>query len=142
MEPNNRTERKTMDIKAIRDARKAYETAIEKAADSLEGMLKAAIKNTEGVTAIRWRQYTPYFNDGDACIFGVRGFYIKLDGDSTGGDYNDGFQNMYAIKDEKIKKLYDELCSIPSDVFELAFGDHVKVTVTATDVTVDEYQHD
>lgn len=74
--------------------------------------------------------------------FWRRRFYIKLDGDDTAGDYNDGFQYMYAIKDEKIKKLYDELCSIPSDVFELAFGDHVKVTVTATDVTVDEYHHD
>lgn len=30
-----------------------------------------------GVAAIRWRQYTPYFNDGDECKFGVEDVYIR-----------------------------------------------------------------
>lgn len=28
-----------------------------------------AVLNAEGVEAVRWRQYTPYFNDGEACYF-------------------------------------------------------------------------
>ena len=27
----------------------------------------------QGVTALTWHQYTPYFNDGDACVFRVSG---------------------------------------------------------------------
>ena len=28
------------------------------------------------LTAIKWSQYTPYFNDGDECTFGVNDFCI------------------------------------------------------------------
>lgn len=30
-------------------------------------------------TAIVWTQYTPHFNDGDACTFGVNDFELKVD---------------------------------------------------------------
>ncbi|UDL15302.1 hypothetical protein SEA_KUDEFRE_73 [Gordonia phage Kudefre] len=30
------------------------------------------------VEAVRWEQYTPYFNDGDACEFGVREASLKF----------------------------------------------------------------
>lgn len=43
------------------------------------------------VEAVRWEQYTPYFNDGDVCEFGVREPRIKFVGEDAGGDYDDGF---------------------------------------------------
>lgn len=32
------------------------------------------------VQAVTWTQYTPYFNDGDECIFGVNDLYFILEG--------------------------------------------------------------
>lgn len=29
------------------------------------------------ITAVSWRQYTPYFNDGDPCVFRVYGLYVN-----------------------------------------------------------------
>lgn len=36
--------------------------------------------DTEGVEAVRWTQYTPYFNDGDACVFHTGEIYVKVKG--------------------------------------------------------------
>ncbi|WP_074344742.1 hypothetical protein [Mycobacteroides abscessus] len=44
------------------------------------------------VVSVRWTQYTPYFNDGDACTFSVHEARTKLvDTDEDAGDYEDGF---------------------------------------------------
>ncbi|AXH70508.1 hypothetical protein HOT75_gp121 [Gordonia phage Daredevil] len=44
------------------------------------------------VEAIRWRQWTPYFNDGDVCTFSAYGVEVKfVDGDDEAGDSEDGF---------------------------------------------------
>ncbi len=44
------------------------------------------------VVAVRWTQYTPYFNDGDACTFDVYEARTKLtDTPEEAGDYEDGF---------------------------------------------------
>jgi len=36
--------------------------------------------DTPGVEAVRWTQYTPYFNDGDACVFHTGEVYVKVKG--------------------------------------------------------------
>lgn len=41
--------------------------------------------------AIRWRQYTPYFNDGDACVFGVHGVSAQLVGVTVPEDEADDY---------------------------------------------------
>jgi hypothetical protein len=52
------------------------------------------------VKAVRWYQYTPYFNDGEPCVFGVHGVYFNVDGDYSDeedyenearGEHGDGF---------------------------------------------------
>jgi hypothetical protein len=39
------------------------------------------------VEEIWWTQYTPYFNDGNACKFGVGEMYYRLTGDDDACDY-------------------------------------------------------
>lgn len=34
-----------------------------------------ALLDDEGIARFGWRQYTPYFNDGDACVFSARGVW-------------------------------------------------------------------
>lgn len=52
------------------------------------------------VAAVRWRQYTPYFNDGEPCNFSTYGASIKLVGAlAKGADDEDdeeaGFEDLY-----------------------------------------------
>ena len=38
--------------------------------------MKEFFDKNPGITALKWTQYTPYFNDGDACVFGVNDVYF------------------------------------------------------------------
>ena len=68
--------------------------------------LDAAL-NIPGVEAVMWTQYTPSWNDGDACVFGVRGASVKIAGDeedlSDTDEYDDsetqGFRDTYSLYD-------------------------------------------
>jgi hypothetical protein len=54
---------------AISEAMKAFQ---EKLRAELSPKLSALVaKHSEVIEAFRWRQYAPYFNDGDACEFRV-----------------------------------------------------------------------
>jgi hypothetical protein len=58
---------------------------------------------------LRWRQYTPYFNDGDPCVFSVDEVYCRVTGLpydpglEDGGEEEDNFyqpHNHYSISPE------------------------------------------
>jgi hypothetical protein len=67
------------------------------------GPLLAAVLNHPKIDSVRWHQYTPYFNDGDPCEFGVGEPYVKLvDGPEDGGDYEDGYFGGY---DDELRSL-------------------------------------
>lgn len=52
------------------------------------------------VESIRWEQYTPYFNDGDACEFGFGELSVRfVGGDEEAGDNGDGFLSLYELGD-------------------------------------------
>lgn len=55
------------------------------AQESATEFLKAidALLALPGVEAIRWRQYTPFFNDGEQCVFSVDDWFVKLSGMSS-----------------------------------------------------------
>jgi hypothetical protein len=113
--------------------------------------------------AIRWTQYTPYFNDGDACIFGIGNFSIKVKGiagdseEEEDSEFLDDWQlekkwNPVTESHEKrdidnklvkgFKKLYSDMQGV-EEALQFAFGDHVKVTVTPDGkVEIDDYEHD
>lgn len=106
------------------------------------------------VEAIRWTQYTPHFNDGDACVFSVHEPSLKLVGVTKDED-EEGFQDVWALKyykkvtEEKATELSKSLNALYSDMQDLedvmlsAFGDGYQVTITRKgDIEVDEYDHD
>lgn len=68
----------------------------------------------DSFTAIRWTQYTPYFNDGDPCVFGVNAHGLKGPDDDA-GDYEDGFSGMssydYSYMSHEAKKFYGKPAS-------------------------------
>ena len=106
-----------------------------------EGAKQAFNKHPE-LKAYRWTQYTPYFNDGDACVFNSHHEYPELEfnGDGKVGDFKDGYDSKE--HKEVYEAVHTFLQQFEDDDFEAMFGDHVQVTVTADGVKVDEYDHD
>lgn len=114
------------------------------------------------VTAIVWTQYTPYFNDGDTCEFGVNDATFtnapdphsvrwgEYDGDhETAEDGSEIFaweswgDAPEGLDTEMCKSFNRMICSGEmEDVMKAMFGDHVKVVATREGFDVDEYDHD
>ena len=140
---------------------------------SMEGELAGAIGEEiqklvlkdEEIEGIRWTQYTPYFNDGDACIFGVMDAYVKIKGrDEEAGDYGDGFLSPWDVDGrtynstlrqyeynnspeqqalyDKIKSVTDFVGKIPESLMLAAFGDHRRITIDADGIHNEHYDHD
>lgn len=122
-------------------------------------LLLPLFSQSKRIESIGWRQYTPYFNDGDECIFGVHNDDLTINGID---DY-DGDENEIAFIKEKIwngdkwvvntnldkpefdllQQIEKVLRSIPDDFYKDLFGDHVKVTVYKDGrIETEEYEHD
>jgi hypothetical protein len=95
------------------------------------------------VVEVRWKQYTPYFNDGDSCIFGVGDPTIKFkDTEEDGGDYGDGFEESYNSDKKAVFKALQDLNVFDEDICKTIFGDHVRITINRKYITVEEYEHE
>lgn len=97
-----------------------------------------------------WRQYTPYFNDGDECTFNVYRYYQILFSDydevyeevsQWRADYEETEWHNLAHK-EAAKAVVDFMDNFEDDELKEMFGDHVEVVVGRGGATVDEYSHD
>jgi hypothetical protein len=114
------------------------------------------------VHCVYWRQYTPYFNDGDECVFSCYASYAgvtnakdyqsitygEYDGEDEGvwvddpdyGDFNS--ELIPAHVSENASKLRSILERIDDSVFKEMFGDHCMVYATRDGFEVTEYSHD
>lgn len=134
--------------------------------DAIDNIL--AVK---GIKALRFTAYTPYFNDGDPCEFGVGEIYVKLSkrfgdvesgeyygegryvgsydlytyGDSTTNRYSDS-NKTFALNGHSTREIYDAISDLDlnpfTDVIQANFGDHVQVTATTEGFSVEFYEHD
>lgn len=122
-------------------------------------LLKPLLNQSKRITSIGWKQYTPYFNDGDECVFGVRNDELSINGiDEYDDDKKEIIWAQKRIWDGKQytdNKDYDEaegtiieqieavLKSIPDEFYKDLFGDHVTVTVSKDgSIETEEYKHD
>lgn len=109
----------------------------------------------EEVDLIIWKQYTPYFNDGDGCVFGVESPMVfkadeEYDQDAEEYDYYEGgaYAGVSYSPIEPSEKLEEELGVLEdmlnfndSATKELFGGDSV-VRVFSDRIEIDEYDHD
>jgi hypothetical protein len=128
-----------------------------------------AFATVPGLLRIRWHQYTPYFNDGEPCVFEIHGVYFELEwttGDEY-GDYEDGFvdewdlytrdysqpgksQPVYKVDGRDTEAEYTAVKAAMTglasgryhDVVQEAFGDPAKVTASRDGFDVEFYEHD
>jgi hypothetical protein len=102
-----------------------------------------------------WRQYTPYFNDGDACTFSAHTdyptvWYRDADGNEVESDENARWTIQWRAKQGQANPVLDPLAlaviefleRFGDDTYEDLFGDHCEVRVRPTGTTVEPYDHD
>ena len=123
--------------------------------------LKSFFELNPGINALRWTQYTPYFNDGDACVFGVGDVYFtnakdeQLNDVNSWGEYEGDDEDVWAesymtylsgkegVDVTSCDFISDMINSSEmKDIMEQMFGDHVCVTVTRNGIVIDDYEHD
>jgi hypothetical protein len=120
------------------------------AQEVLKPGLKEFMDSHLDVEAIRWTQYTPYFNDGETCTFGVHDLEAKfVGGDEEAGDREDGFEYLWSRTPDGVdNKTWADLHALnkalsnSDDALQATFGDHVRVIVTKDGVDTEEYEHD
>jgi hypothetical protein len=109
---------------------------------------------------IGWCQYTPYFNDGEACVFSLHGINLippgavedEEDEGYVPGEWELCSLSYHASKADRPEWLTDELIAdceainkklyAAEETLEYAFGDHVEVIADKVGVTVNDYDHD
>jgi len=116
------------------DTIKAMQEKIaEEMRNSLYPVFSKFFEKYPEVHKITWVQYTPYFNDGDPCVFGVYESEFELiSNDITASE----------ALTEDFRAVSELIETIDATVMESWFGDHAEVTVTRDGITVDEYEHD
>jgi len=119
-------------------------------------LIAPILSESKRIETIGWRQYTPYFNDGDECTFGVHQDDLLINGED---EYGDGLEwirekvwafgkydtNPNADQEELVvlKNIKEVLQSIPDDFYKDLFGDHAIVTINKNGtIEVDDYDHD
>lgn len=142
-------------IENYTEAKKQFTVAAQEA---FKEYLKEFFDENTEIKTVKWAQYTPYFNDGDECVFRVNDVvFSNSDSENVSpwGDLNEerdgefAFQGIWGIPDELehkkdvLEKLNDTICSKEmEDIMRVMFGDHVEVTCTREGISVDEYEHD
>jgi hypothetical protein len=126
-----------------------------------------ALLAVEHVQSVRWHQYTPYFNDGDACVFNVHQPAVKLDfvdEDEEVGDYEDNYlsedylydysgdwrdvNKTYTFNGVDTKEIYDALSALSEAmphhtvVLQRKFGDPAEIIYDGESFNVEFYEHD
>lgn len=138
--------------------------------ESLKETFDEIFKEHPKLLSIRWQGYTPYFNDGDPCVYTIYDFYAEVEGIKSwvhdyskyggrvdsGSEYNtadEAYKNERCLEEcflatwdkecpEEIKEVLSSLGSLPDDLFLQAFGDHAEITATREGFKVEAYDHE
>ncbi len=96
------------------------------------------------IETFQWPQYTPYFNDGEPCTFGVlEPFYSVRDENGnlqTYGEYEE--EDPDSVRFDTFYKFYEDFMhKMPEEFYQEMFGEGL-VTVSRTGVEVSDFDHD
>jgi hypothetical protein len=143
------------EIETIKKAKAKYEEAVKSIGKvGFANAAKTLFEKHPTLTYIKWLQYTPYFNDGETCEFGIHGVYYSeapIEKDEDGNiQIDDGSEEYAGYSNPRGKnkvlasdmKDFEQLVESLSDSCKDAFGDHVQVIITTEGVEVTDYEHD
>lgn len=136
------------DVEGYASARAAVEAAVQAAKDAGQKEFHrgttALFESHPELQSFSWTQYTPYFNDGEECVFGVNVDDPDINGiegyeiNKGWGDHPPQHPELLPVK-EAVEKFLSQFAE--SDMKSI-FGDHVCVVVTPAGVEVAEHEHD
>ncbi|MFE3202188.1 hypothetical protein [Embleya sp. NPDC059237] len=136
--------------------------------EELQPLLQAVLDDPT-IVEFGWRQYTPYFNDGEPCEFSAHAPWFRTDTDDEDastwdlemydhpslGDQPRSWDNAtrtyvdrpYEGPDEaRYRRCHDLASAIENTAFEnvllQAFGDHAEITVRKDGIEVETYEHE
>lgn len=147
----------TADTKTHELAEKIKAEFLNRGQDLLRTVYRVIFDQHPDIIAIRWNQYTPYFNDGDDCVFGVNEVTFATTNNtgtvpaiSSLGNHEIEFQNKtyifidtYSTPYETVAKQIDSLNREIKEVLRGAFGDHVELTIYRDGVMeIEQYEHE
>lgn len=138
-------------FKAMRD--ELNKKIEEEGRAALQASFSAFFTDHPEVHALKWTQYTPYFNDGDACTFRLHAAkYLPAASAQTWADDDEGwvrsedflYASTWGDDVAPAARAVSEFWKAIEDdgVFETVFGDHVAVLATREGFVVAEYSHD
>lgn len=121
--------------------------------DAFDAGCRELFQEHEVLRGFSWTQYTPYFNDGDECVFSVHTDYPNIwfgefdDEELYEGDYEfsrwDARENPDKPESKAGLAVIEFLQTFDDDLLKDAFGDHVEITVTRDGgIIVDDCEHD
>lgn len=143
-------------------AKKKYQ---EEGQEKLKEVFKAFFAEVPEIKTVIWTQYTPYFNDGETCVFNVYDpAFTNIEKDSEDFEDIDEYNDYTGEKEDLFyisyfyggceeaknlpansKKAMEKLCEIicgNDELMEFMFGDHVKIIANKDGFDVMEYDHD
>jgi hypothetical protein len=139
----------------------------QKPIEELQPILQAVLDDPT-IVEFGWRQYTPYFNDGEPCTFSAHGTWVRTTDDedvdedelemwghrSLGkvpGDFNEQTRKWETRPYEGPDEARYHRCkalegAVEGGHFEHvlldSFGDHANITVRRDGIEVEFYDHD
>lgn len=149
-----------MGYPALKQQMKELKEQMKKEAQSFFAQeVKGLFDNNPELESFAWVQYTPYFNDGEACVFSARTDepYVNsvdwwgntLDGDDISDElytYTGNYNRVWTEKGQRWQVLNDKVKSFiqnfdNEDLLDM-FGDHCQVIVSREGIEITEYNHD
>lgn len=151
--------------KFIKEYKDNQQIFINEANKTLLVLLESFWEMNPTIKLITWAQYTPYFNDGDECTFGLTEILlsnivekedIKYLSDCdyygynpdlwavTTSNYNKCFE-QYKINEDSVKLLESFIETLADlNILRQMFGEDSKVLITRDGITIEDYsnQHD
>lgn len=119
---------------------------------AMKKAFKEFFEKNPSITSIYWTQYTPHFNDGDDCEFGVHEMYYStalIERDGAYIEDREGVHSAYGDApiaggkaQQNFKAFTKALNKLPDEIFEDTFGNHCEIIATRDGFDIEEYEHD
>jgi hypothetical protein len=132
-------------IKVVNDFTNSYRNEMKKL---VHNVFNAYFESFPEVKTIHWTQYTPYFNDGDECVFTINDINISTK------PYNEILNVYDEDEDDVTAELLDALESTKEfshikdfiyeneNYFNYVFGDGYWIKVSRDGYHIEEYDHE
>jgi hypothetical protein len=119
------------------EAKKALDEKIKaEGQKAIKAFLNEFFEKRPEVYGIKWTQYTPYFNDGEPCVFRLGSVALYM----TKQEFEDQEQSIWEF--ETYGEEPETSLNGIEDILLAVFGDHAEVSVTRDKIEVEEYSHD